>query len=382
MNSAPISLKSYCFFLGFSLIFSLALLGKPGLAQDMNTEPLLDTALKAIALDRPDLSIRPDLFDSKYPLVLFDRWMRNPVPAPLEAQQISRSLFACASKPDLWLREITRVNGWDIFPTLSGGADGRYNIPDPLPPELRQAIAILLPALQKADRDFQNIIKALNPAQRALLEKYFYKPGSLPPAAEQEEDEFEGNLESRQAVELLVRVNQQAMLQAGLELVQALEAAKKILAQKKDWSGVQSCSFMTDLGLVEIGGPEKDVHQNKAVLIIDPAGNDCYLGPIAAGVNGCALVLDLSGHDIYLGENATQGWGFWGIGILNDLSGDDVYIALDSAQGAGLFGLGFLIDEQGSDQYSGGRFVQAASFWGLATLMDLDGEDSYQCRTF
>ena len=215
-----------------------------------------------------------------------------------------------------------------------------------------------------------------------LIERYFHKPGSLPLAAGQEDDEFAWNQESRQAVEFLGLVNRPAMLQAGLELTQSLERAKKILLQKKDWHGVKSCSFMTDLGLVEIGGPEKDAHQSKTALIIDLAGNDLYQGPIAAGVNGCALVLDLSGNDAYLGENATQGWGFWGIGILNDLSGDDLYFALDCAQGAGLFGIGLLIDEQGSDTYSGGRFVQAASFWGLAALMDLSGEDSYQCRTF
>ena len=333
-------------------------------------------------MSRRDLSIRPDLFDSKYSPMLFDRWMRSPLPAPQEAQQISRSLFASAHKPDLWLREITRFNGLDIFTVMNDAYEPHYDIPDHLPPELQQAIVLLLSALQKADREFQNIKNALNPTQLELLQKYFHKPGSLPEVAGQEEDEFAWNQESRQAVELLGLVNRPAMLQAGLELTQALETAKKILLQKKDWSGVKSCSFMTDLGLVEIGGPEKDVHQSKAALIIDLAGNDLYQGQIAAGVNGCALVLDLSGNDSYLGESATQGWGFWGIGILNDLSGDDVYFALDCAQGTGLFGLGLLIDEQGSDTYNGGRFVQAASFWGLGALMDLTGEDTYQCRTF
>ena len=116
-------------------------------------------------MSRQDLSIRPDLFDSKYSLMLFDRWMRNPVPAPLEAQQISRSLFASASKPDFWLRDITRINGLDIFPVLNGGYEVHFNIPDHLPPELQQAIAVLLSALQKADREFQSVKNALNPAQ-------------------------------------------------------------------------------------------------------------------------------------------------------------------------------------------------------------------------
>ena len=96
---------------------------------------------------------------------------------------------------------------------------------------------------------------------------------------------------------------------------------------------INSFSFKTDLGLVEIGGPVPDIHEKPAALIIDLGGNDLYKGKVAAGVDGkCSIVFDLGGDDVYLGEDFTQASGVWGIGVLFDLKGDDLIIR--SVEGA------------------------------------------------
>ena len=188
--------------------------------------------------------------------------------------------------------------------------------------------------------------------------------------------------EMKEVLEAAASVDRNSMIEAALTLLDAIRSATEILSVPEMKREIQSFSFETPLGLVEVGGRGPDVHSRDAVLIVDLGGDDLYQGKTASGRDGrCAIVLDLEGNDLYTGGDFTQGSGFWSIGILCDLKGNDLYQARNCAQGAALFGVGILIDQEGNDHYVGGHLVQAASAWGLGGLLDLSGEDVYQCES-
>ncbi len=65
---------------------------------------LLDQALEAVAMKSSDLSIRPDLFPDPLVSSRFKGWMKDPLKAPVEAQDVAMGLFRTAQDPVLWLQ--------------------------------------------------------------------------------------------------------------------------------------------------------------------------------------------------------------------------------------------------------------------------------------
>ncbi|RKZ30527.1 hypothetical protein DRQ36_05225 [bacterium] len=142
----------------------------------------------------------------------------------------------------------------------------------------------------------------------------------------------------------------------------------------------------TRWGKAIIGSDETDIFGD-AAIIIDPGGNDIYLGEHAVGVIGktdFGAVIDLSGNDHYDSRNSvfSSATGVFGVGILADLSGDDIYSTTHYGQGAGLFGSGILLDFAGDDLYTGGVFVQGSGNFGIGLLLDLSGEDGYRSYAY
>ncbi len=139
---------------------------------------------------------------------------------------------------------------------------------------------------------------------------------------------------------------------------------------------------MTRWGLALIGTRGSDTFGD-AQIILDPGGDDFYVGEHATGRIGgktFGVVIDLSGNDIYDGRKSifNQASGVFGIGVLIDLAGDDTYRCSHYGQGAGIFGSGILIDRSGDDLYSGGTFVQSAGNFGMGLLVEGAGEDGYR----
>jgi HEAT repeat protein len=341
-------------------------------------QDLLDLALEAVAMKRTDLSIRPDLSPNPFALNRFRRWMENPVKAPSEAGRDAAGLLGKAVIPDLWLAELAGLG--DISPlTPLILSDAAYpQIPPDLPEQVRRAVRTLLIAVAAGNAGLAAVKGVISPREMKAIEGQLYpdfcRAGEAAGPA--------GLKDLREAIAAAGKVDRKGILEVGVTLLDALSEARNRLAEREKWGDtVRSCSFMTPLGRVEIGGKGPDVHEDDAFLIIDLGGNDLYRGKVASGGNGtCALVLDLEGDDIYLGEAFTQASGFWGVGILFDLEGDDLYSAKECAQGAGLFGMGLLMDGGGSDTYLGKAFVQGASAWGWGGLIDMAGEDTYRCH--
>ena len=343
---------------------------------------LLDRALETIAMNRDDLSIRPDLSTNPFTLSLFSRWMKNPIKAPIEAQHRALNLFRTADRPSSWLRELAKYG--DICSSIPVPLKSYtvYKLPASLPAQLKEAIHLILDAIYTANTRLTAVKSEVPAGKIKLFEKYI-----LPDYCEKRntENAAEGQnriKELREAIDAAGNVGMRGIFEAGIIILDAIAMAETILRKTDKWhKNVSSFSFMTGLGPVKIGGPGPDVYENDEILIIDLGGNDFYKGKVASGIDGkCSIVLDLEGDDVYLGKDYTQASGIWGVGILFDLGGNDLYRAGNYSQGTGLFGIGLLMDGGGMDSYLGGKFVQAASSWGWGGLIDLAGEDSYQCH--
>jgi len=142
----------------------------------------------------------------------------------------------------------------------------------------------------------------------------------------------------------------------------------------------------TRWGKAIIGTKNTDIFGD-AAIIIDPGGDDIYMGYHASGVIGRDLfgsVIDLSGNDHYdsRGNICAAASGVFGVGVLCDYDGDDIYSASHYSLGAGMFGSGILLDYSGDDIYSGGVYTQGAGNFGIGLLVDEKGEDGYRSYAY
>ena len=135
----------------------------------------------------------------------------------------------------------------------------------------------------------------------------------------------------------------------------------------------------TPFGTATIGSTGPDVYTDHHALILDPGGDDIYVG--VAGVSSesaaVSICVDWSGDDRYEGRVAS---GLGGIGLLVDRGGDDTYVGLDETQGAGIAGFGVLLDISGDDRYSAGVASQGFGLYGLGLLIDKTGNDNLECE--
>lgn len=121
-------------------------------------------------------------------------------------------------------------------------------------------------------------------------------------------------------------------------------------------------------------------------ILIDPAGDDHYLGAIGAAGNlegesnpVVSVSIDFSGSDTYAASSSRAfGSGVLGIAQHVDLDGDDTYRSGMFSQGCGVFGVGILLDKAGNDIYEADALVQGAGAIGVGLLIDLLGFDTYR----
>ncbi|MEO0071751.1 MAG: hypothetical protein ABIK39_06690, partial [candidate division WOR-3 bacterium] len=139
----------------------------------------------------------------------------------------------------------------------------------------------------------------------------------------------------------------------------------------------------TKWGEVIIGGPDDNIYERDAALIIDLGGNDIYYnragGAIGVLDQPFSIVLDIKGNDHYNSSKLfSQGSALFGTGVLFDMEGDDVYRGKHYTQGAAIFGTGIFWDFTGNDLYDAGFFAQGAGHYGIGVLIDNEGNDTYR----
>lgn len=178
-------------------------------------------------------------------------------------------------------------------------------------------------------------------------------------------------------------VSEEVMQKAGAILIEVTVRLYEDLANVKALTRKDTClTIPSPLGNILLGSSGADTYTSpEALLILDPAGDDAYVGQIAAGTSQqqcLSVVVDMAGSDTYTADNVpSQGCGILGVGLLFDMQGDDIYTADRLAQGCSIIGTGLLYDGDGNDSYTCAVTGQASGFYGVAILADADGTDNY-----
>lgn len=173
----------------------------------------------------------------------------------------------------------------------------------------------------------------------------------------------------------------QALL-AGRVFHDALKRLTSQCAAVSEWPK-QRVVIGTRLGPIVVGTAGEDVYEERALLILDPGGNDRYGGGagVANALRGQRLtaVLDLRGDDRYSAAGLlAPGSALFGVAAIADERGNDFSEARHAGQAAAFFGVAWVEDAAGDDVYRAGGLAQAAAICGLGVLRDAEGSDVYQ----
>ena len=148
-------------------------------------------------------------------------------------------------------------------------------------------------------------------------------------------------------------------------------AAAALPAESEAWPE-ERLALWTDAGRLWIGTPGSDVFEAPYWAVLDPGGDDLYLGD--GDARPLSVVVDLAGHDRHGGAPAAIA----GVALLADLAGDDDYRGGTAALGGAISGCGLLWDSGGDDTYRGGAWSLGAALDGVGLLLDGDGDDGYR----
>jgi HEAT repeat protein len=196
---------------------------------------------------------------------------------------------------------------------------------------------------------------------------------------------------------LQARFDRHALLMAGIAIMNGISAAEPYLSQldtlpaKVQVDGVDGpviLAHRTPWGMVVIGGLGPNRYHGNFAIIIDPGGDDTYIGRTAGAIgelsHSYSIVIDLKGNDTYRSDSTlvTLGAGVLGIGALLDFQGNDFYQGYHLSQGAGMFGIGILCDQEGWDTYRAGYFTQGSGQVGVGWIYDGSGNDVYTIDTW
>jgi len=188
-----------------------------------------------------------------------------------------------------------------------------------------------------------------------------------------------------------LNTSEEDLLRAGLMVVYATEKLAVDLRgeTKLTVDGAPLTIITGGAGDILLGSRENDVYRSpKSLLILDPAGDDLYMGCVAASRSRrepISVVIDFGGNDRYRStsnKGATQGSGVLGTGVLFDLGGNDAYSAIQMAQASSLIGTGVLYDSEGDDNYFSKVSSQASAYYGFSLLADGAGDDRYDAIAF
>ncbi|MCS7305088.1 MAG: hypothetical protein NZ602_08290 [Thermoguttaceae bacterium] len=320
----------------------------------------------------------------------YDQMLRQPLSAPVQAEQFTRQLHQSLLKGD--------------------GPTG-----------LDQAFRIVREKLDLSAREplenpkIDSLEEALDRLQQALIESHQHYRRAIAPLGQEELAELVRQLEpvfvgqnrmghtlanrtaGRRLCHLLEKLDRAEFLAAAETLLPITRAEfLRQLTQLPDQAapgamaenlpGVQGPlvrKIDTPIGLILIGGRGKNHYHldqiPKLAALIDLGGDDVYSEGTVSFSRPVLVVVDLAGNDTYRATKpGVQGGAVLGVSLLVDQEGNDSYLARDVAQGSAIAGVGLLLDCQGDDQYIGLRRVQGQALAGLGLLLDRAGNDQYR----
>jgi hypothetical protein len=312
----------------------------------------------------------------------YDRMMRHPLQAAVEAEQFTRQLHQALRQDHKGLdRALAMAREKMDLGSRSPRTFSEVTSPD-------QALETLKRAITEAGSAYKAAMSPLSPDEVAWLSQWLY-PVLTSQAA------FGHALgdpaTGRRLCDLLEKANRRALFDAADALV-ALSDPKFLaqLARLPDKGNVTVAGvtgtvvqkIATPAGNILVGGRGKNVYELDAMTnvcaVVDLGGDDVWHEGTVSPQRPLLIVIDLSGNDRYEGvKPGIQGGAILGISLLIDAAGDDTYQAMDIAQGSGVGGVGMLIDLAGNDRYRGLRRVQGQALGGMGLLLDRAGKDDY-----
>ena len=312
----------------------------------------------------------------------YDHLMRNPLKAPVEAEQFTRELHK-ALRSDATGFDQTLAMARE---KMDAGHREPQKLPEVKSPE--QALDVLKQAITKAQTAYAAAIAPLSREEIAYLQQNLYPilTGQMT-IGHTLWDRSTG----RYLCDLLEKMDRCALYDAADALVPLSDP--RVLAQlakipdKGDIkvegvSGTVLQAIDTPAGKIVIGGRGNNVYEldkmTGVCAVIDLGGDDVYHEGTVSPQRPVLVVIDLAGNDRYEGtQPGIQGGAMLGVSMLVDVAGDDVYDAKDIAQGSAVGGVGILIDFAGNDRYRGFRRVQGQALGGVGILLDRAGKDDY-----
>jgi len=148
-------------------------------------------------------------------------------------------------------------------------------------------------------------------------------------------------------------------------------SAQYSLTATEALAGLAAGRFSSPLGDIVVGTHGNDEHASGAAIIVDPGGDDVYVGMGEAA--RVSVIVDLAGDDRYAGDAPVVG----ALTAIIDRGGNDDYRG-SSGFAATVAGASLVIDRRGDDRYRADVFGLAAAVLGTAILIDEAGDDHYR----
>ncbi len=312
----------------------------------------------------------------------YDHLMRNPLKAPVEAEQFTRELHKALETDGSGLAQALAI----AREKMDAGHREPQKSPEVATPEA--ALDVVKQAVTKAHAAYAKAIAPLSQAEIAYLERYLNPilTGRMT-IGHTLWDRSTG----RYLCDVLEKMDRPALFDAADALTPLNDPA--VLAQLAKLSdkgeakldGVAGSILQvidTPAGKIVIGGRGDNVYELESMpgvcAVIDLGGQDVYRDGTVSSQRPVLALIDLAGNDRYEGtQPGIQGGATLGVSMLIDAAGDDVYDAKDIAQGSAVGGVGMLIDRAGNDRYRGFRRVQGQALAGVGLLLDRSGKDDY-----
>jgi hypothetical protein len=258
-----------------------------------------------------------------------------------------------------------------------------------LPPDLQDALALLLYTLNDATILINQAIGDITSAERMFLEKnrdmlnneqgleipgitdIFMDliKGPLFPTSKKIDNEI-----IYRSQKIINKVDITKIFTASILVLEGIKNSLPIILRYKNFD--DKLLFSDPMNLIILGGKEKNTYNHEYILCLDLGGNDKYTNNAGGAQYKASICIDLAGDDHYQGNRNSQGAGFLGTGVLLDITGNDTYISQSWSQGSTCCGMGFLADIGGHDAYISERFAQGSAMGnGLGIAFDYKGND-------
>jgi hypothetical protein len=313
----------------------------------------------------------------------YDHMMRNPLAAPVEAEQFTRELHTALAGNQEGFDRVLRIARQKMdAPARKPRSFVKVTSP-------QQALEVVKQALAEAQGAYAAMLAPLTRREIGELTRNLYP---VLCAQNREGHTLVDRYTGRRLCDLLEKMDRGALFAAADALAPLVDP--DLLEQLAAWpeegdvkvpgaTGRILQKIATPAGNIVIGGKGANTYQldkmTDTAVVIDLGGDDTYIEGSASFERPVLIVIDLAGNDKYQGARpGIQGGAVLGVSMLVDRSGNDTYVAQDVAQGSCIGGVGILVDMEGNDRYVGLRRVQGQALGGLGILLDRAGRDDYR----